>query len=331
MGERRTDGAAEAERLARLLDPLSAVPLSVQLRGALEFGIASGEWDAGARLPSVRALARRLGMSPVTVSAVYGALRAAGHVEGRAGSGTFVRRDGPPPDAARLRAVDRRVGDLLRAGREAGLGPAELALRVSMAPGAPLRALRVLMVGNFPDATAGYAASLQASLPAGDAVEAATLDRLPGGAAPDAVVAARTLVPELRARFAGAPVLGVTLIPDEATRVALAALAPDAAVVGYSFVPAFAATMRAGLARFAPHLAGVAVVVRGQRDAAAVLGRAEVVVFGSGGEGVRAGLRPGQRAFEYRHAPDGRSLRDEVLPALERRRAELADTREAAA
>ena len=50
------------DRIIEAMDRKSSVSLSVQLRGALEFGIASGELPADARLPSVRALAARLGI-----------------------------------------------------------------------------------------------------------------------------------------------------------------------------------------------------------------------------------------------------------------------------
>ena len=333
MARHSTD--PETERLADALAPASTVPLSVRLRGALEFGIASGEWPAGTRLPSVRALARRLGMSPVTVSAVYAALREAGHVEGRAGSGTFVRRDAPVPDAARLRDLDARVAGLLAAGRALGLGPADLALRVSMAPAARPRGLRILMVGNFHDATEAYAGDLRAVLPEGDRVGVATMSDLRADRAPaaraDVVLAPRTLLPDLRALAPGVPSLGVTLIPNQATRVALATLPPDAAVVGYSYFPAFVTTMRGGIARFAPHVADLTMAVRGQPGAAGIVAGADVLIYATGAEALRAGLRPDQAAFEYRHAPDGRSLRDEVLPALDAHRAAPARREEAAA
>jgi len=75
------------ERLALVLDKTSSVPVSVQLRGALEYGIATGDIPPSTRLPSGRRLASHLGLSPVTVSNVYAALQEAGHVQGRVGTG----------------------------------------------------------------------------------------------------------------------------------------------------------------------------------------------------------------------------------------------------
>lgn len=83
------------DRVLGALDRDSSVPLSVQLRGAIEFGIGSGILRAGTRLPSVRAMAARCGLSPVTVSGVYSALQEAGHIEARVGAGTYVSGAGP--------------------------------------------------------------------------------------------------------------------------------------------------------------------------------------------------------------------------------------------
>ena len=127
--------------------------------------------------------------------------------------------------------------------------------------------------------------------------------------------------------FPGVPAVGVTLIPNEATRVGLAALAPETRLVGYSHLPAFVTTMRAGLVRFASHVEAVTMVVPGQPDETERIAEADVVVFASGGGGGCAGrLAPRQAAFEYRHRPDARSVREDVLPALEARRATLART-----
>jgi GntR family transcriptional regulator len=60
----------------------------------LELKILGGELPLGQRLPSVRALARRLKVHHNTVSAAYQALEDSGHVELRRGAGVFVRRSG---------------------------------------------------------------------------------------------------------------------------------------------------------------------------------------------------------------------------------------------
>ena len=65
-----------------------------QLVAQLELRILGGELAPGEKLPSVRALARRLRLHPNTVSAAYRKLEASHHVELRPGAGVFVRPAG---------------------------------------------------------------------------------------------------------------------------------------------------------------------------------------------------------------------------------------------
>lgn len=82
----------------------SGVPVRDQLVTHMELRILDGTLQPGQRLPSVRALARRLKVHANTVSAAYQDLKAAGHVELQRGSGVFVRDAGSwaPQDARGL-------------------------------------------------------------------------------------------------------------------------------------------------------------------------------------------------------------------------------------
>lgn len=73
----------------------SGVNVRTQLVTQIEMKILGGAWAPGERLPSVRAMARRLKLHPNTVSAAYRDLQAAGHVELQRGSGVFVRGTRP--------------------------------------------------------------------------------------------------------------------------------------------------------------------------------------------------------------------------------------------
>jgi len=92
-----------------VLSRRGGVPVRDQLVAQLELKILSGQLAPAQRLPSVRALARRLEIHPNTVSAAYQDLEAAGHVLLRKGSGVFVRAGGPtaPPDAGSLDGMIR--------------------------------------------------------------------------------------------------------------------------------------------------------------------------------------------------------------------------------
>ncbi len=65
-------------------------PLYRKVQDQLVGAILRGSMPAGARLPSLRRLAKDLGVSRITVEAAYEALEAQGLVEARARSGTFV-------------------------------------------------------------------------------------------------------------------------------------------------------------------------------------------------------------------------------------------------
>ncbi len=171
MSSLETQLEQAANRIAAAIDRGLSVPVSVQLRGALEYGIASGDLPAGSQLPSVRALAARLSVSPVTVSGAYAALRSSGLMEGRVGAGSFVTRGvsalSEAGDGHRL--LQSRIEDLVELAEGLGLDRQELVLRVANARARP-RALRILMLGIFAEATESYAAVLRTHLPERDEV-----------------------------------------------------------------------------------------------------------------------------------------------------------------
>lgn len=101
------------------LDP-KAGPLFDQLRTQIIDGIRDGRLTAGARLPTVRDLAARLGLAVNTVARTYRELETAGMVETRGRQGTFVC--GVDPADAAMVAAARAFVDTARS---LGLGQAE--------------------------------------------------------------------------------------------------------------------------------------------------------------------------------------------------------------
>jgi DNA-binding transcriptional regulator YhcF (GntR family) len=101
------------------------VPVRDQLVTQLELKILGGDLAQGQRLPSVRALARRLKVHHNTVSAAYQDLEAAGHVELRRGSGVFVRNGGPRA-LTEARGLDEMIRLALHAAFAKGFGGAEV-------------------------------------------------------------------------------------------------------------------------------------------------------------------------------------------------------------
>jgi GntR family transcriptional regulator len=105
----------------------SAVPISRQITHQIGMLCASGQLDAGERLPSVRELARELAVNQNTILRVYERLTSAGLLEMRHGQGTFVTHGAKDELIAAHR--ERLVDELRQLGRQSmalGLSSDEL-------------------------------------------------------------------------------------------------------------------------------------------------------------------------------------------------------------
>ncbi len=90
------------------VDPGDPLPASGQLSGAIRSAIDDGSLVPGDRLTPVRRMAVDAGLAPNTVARAYRELEAAGYLEGRGRSGTFVAAAPPSPTDRSLDEAARR-------------------------------------------------------------------------------------------------------------------------------------------------------------------------------------------------------------------------------
>jgi DNA-binding transcriptional regulator YhcF (GntR family) len=308
------------------------VPVAVQIRGLIEFGVSNGDFKPGSRLPSVRSLAAELGTSPVTVSQAYRTLQDRGLIETTPGRGTFVRevllRTGSVNNHSR---VTELLGSAIRAGLREGLDRSELLDRFQRLLGQEQGShtpLSGTFVGIYPEVTEAYVADLRRHLQPADRLTATTFAALAQGA--DSPVLAGTDfiftfahrmndLEELLSREHD--IAAVQFIPSERTRLALAEIDPLDRVVLVSTVEEFLPTFKHGVRRFASHVANIRGVLLDSPGAHEAIADADVVVYATGSEGVLNGMPGRIRSFEYRHVPDPFHTEQALLPFLERVRA----------
>ena len=319
-------GASLLGDLAAALDRSLPVPLSLQLKGLIEYGIVCGELPPGTRLPSVRDIAEAGGIAPMTAVGVYKELQQSGLIVARQGAGTFVA-DGPPTrGAAALGRVQVHLDAALAEAEAAGIAAGEVAsllsARIGRSRAREGRAVRIVMLGVFEDATLAYAQEIARQLKPGDAIEPLTFTalRLPGAHVPAAdlyvTLANRTAEAEALLGPARA-VTSVSFIPSETTRGQLAGVDPLARMGLVSVFPEFLALMKPGVLRFAPHVTRVEAVLLEDPALPEFLAALDVIVYATGAERALAFASPVQRSIEYRHIPDPHAVQASLLPLVE--------------
>jgi GntR family transcriptional regulator len=116
-----------------VLNPHSGIPLYRQLYDQIRRLVASGQLVPGTELPSIRELAVKHAINPMTVSKVYARLESEGVLERNRGKPMTVAAQRRPqvPLAARLETLDPSLDALVLAARqlELGVGDVVQALR----------------------------------------------------------------------------------------------------------------------------------------------------------------------------------------------------------
>jgi DNA-binding transcriptional regulator YhcF (GntR family) len=304
------------------------VPLRTQLQGLIEYGIACGELLPGETLPSVRELAEKIGVAPMTVSQVYADLKAAGLIDTRPGSGTFVSDSHRARLAGRADSsgLHRQIDRLIDESRELGIRSAELVslvsarifYRDSIGP-----RVQIVMIGIFQDATASYARFIAARLGRDVTVEPLTvsaLERDPNAKAransADLAITFANRHREVAALLPNAKVVTISFTPSEETRLALASLDSLARIAIVSRFPDFLPIMKSGVQRFAPHVGEISAATLETSGLDAMIAHATVVIYASGAESILTRVPAGKQAIEYRHAPDTADIERVIVPII---------------
>jgi DNA-binding transcriptional regulator YhcF (GntR family) len=313
------------------LDRDLPVPIGVQIKGQIEYGIVSGELRPGEQLPSVRELAARMEVAQVTVSHVYAALKREGLIGVRPGLGTYVAAQGDSAASVEEWAdLHRLAGDMIGQALARGFSPAEInrVVAARLATGGARRP-RVAIVGLFDRATDAYArdvADLLADL--SPEVASCTLEELRAGAkdayvracAADLVLTIPNQVREVQRLLGPAhpPVQGLSFVAHPATVARLRALSGDLRLGLVSTFAEFLPTMLQGVAACArlSHAPSCTALSDAER-LPVVLARADVVVYASGSEEVLARLPAGTPAIEYLHTPEPSAV-EALRPLLAR-------------
>ncbi|HET7369223.1 MAG TPA: GntR family transcriptional regulator [Gammaproteobacteria bacterium] len=103
----------DAAHLFRI-NPSAGTPIYRQLVDQVQRMLSAGELSAGDELPSVRKLAARLEVNPMTVSKAYSLLEAEGWLRRLRGQGMVVapRHEQPESEAARLALLAPAIEEL---------------------------------------------------------------------------------------------------------------------------------------------------------------------------------------------------------------------------
>jgi GntR family transcriptional regulator len=109
------------------IDPADGVPIYRQIVNQIRYVVASGLLEPGDELPTIRALALQLKVTPNTIVKAYEELERAGVLEKRHGSGTFVSGASTRlADRERRRIIEQRIDALLAEAHHLGFSLEDL-------------------------------------------------------------------------------------------------------------------------------------------------------------------------------------------------------------
>lgn len=115
------------------LNTHSGVPPYLQIVQQVKQALQVGILQAGDQLPTVKEVVTHVAINPNTVFKAYRELEMLGLVEGRTGSGTFVKQRPAGPSPAVQEALSREVSGWVAKARRAGLNDEDIEALVRVA------------------------------------------------------------------------------------------------------------------------------------------------------------------------------------------------------
>ena len=308
------------------IDKTLPVSISVQIEGAVEFGIMAGAYRENNQLPTVRALSSELGVAPMTVTKAYKSLKAKGLLESVTGRGTFVVRD--PRELKhhnRLEILRREFLALLEKARVLEVDPA---LFIGMFNQRETEVetpvpLRILMVGNSRRINECYIRRIRDFLgrePRFDNMDFAQFNTLTDTRARnyDLILTIPHCMARIRLKVGDTvPVMAPYLIPSKETREALAALPPGTTVGAISHFASFVPAMAEGIRRFAPQVGTIRMELASSPKLQELADVTDVLIYSTSSLGTAKALTGVRVMFEYAHTPETRYLREILVPAVQ--------------
>jgi GntR family transcriptional regulator len=114
-------------KLALQVDKANGIPVHIQFKEQIRLLIHQGVLGVGDPLPTVRSLAVELGINANTVARVYRDLQTEGVLRLERGVGTFIAEGASQPvDKRHFQQLERKVAELIRLGKKAGMNAKEL-------------------------------------------------------------------------------------------------------------------------------------------------------------------------------------------------------------
>ena len=104
----------------------SGIPIYIQLKEQIKYGVARGHLEPGTQLPTVRKLAIDLRINANTVSRVYSELEHEGLLATRKGKGTFVLDHNISHQRNDIEVLKTEMENLVNKARELGFTPDEI-------------------------------------------------------------------------------------------------------------------------------------------------------------------------------------------------------------